>query len=92
MSKVIEEKAKDYAVSQVQACTDVKMCQQAMLSLCMFKGYDVAAGYKDGYERALQDIERQIDLAAVNGYKFPLLHIRHCIDVLLGRKKGELLK
>lgn len=92
MSKIIDDKAKGYALAQFAACTETKMCAQAALEITMFKGYDVAAGYKDGYERALQDIERQIDLAAANGYTFPLLHVRHCIDVLLGRKKGELLK
>lgn len=92
MSKIIDDKAKNYALANVAARTDTKLCEQAMLSIVFFNGYDVAAGYKDGYERALQDIERQIDLAAVNGYTFPLLHVRHCIDVLLGRKKGELLK
>lgn len=40
-----------YALAQVMACTDTKMTQDAMLGICMFKGYDVACAYKDGYER-----------------------------------------
>lgn len=51
----LNEKAKRHAMNCVLASTDTKLSEQAMLSIVMFKGYDLAASYKQGYETAQQD-------------------------------------
>lgn len=42
--------------------------------------------YLKGRQDALRDIKNQINLAAVNGYKFPILHLLDYIDKELGLK------
>ena len=42
--------------------------------------------WTQGYKAALHDIEKEIDYAAINQYKFPILHIRDFIDRRLGKK------
>ena len=42
--------------------------------------------YSDGRRDALIDIKKQIDFAAANGYKFPILHLLDYIDKELGLK------
>jgi hypothetical protein len=42
--------------------------------------------YLNGYKAALHDVEKEIDFAAVNQYKFPIIHLRDFIDKRLGRK------
>lgn len=43
-------------------------------------------GYSEGRRDALIDIKKQIDFAAANGYKFPILHLLDYIDKELGIK------
>lgn len=43
--------------------------------------------YAEGMKEAFRMIEREIDHCAINGYKFPILHIRDFIDKMLERKK-----
>lgn len=43
-------------------------------------------GYSEGRRDALMEIRKQIDFAAANGYKFPILHLLDYIDKELGLK------
>ena len=43
-----KEAAYDYAIAQFQARSDVKHTQQAMLSICWYNGYDLAAAFAAG--------------------------------------------
>jgi hypothetical protein len=43
-------------------------------------------GYSEGRRDALIDIKKQIDFAASQGYKFPILHLLDYIDKELGLK------
>jgi len=45
--------------------------------------------YKEGMTEAFRMIEHEIDLCAINGYKFPILHIRDFIDKMLERKETK---
>lgn len=45
--------------------------------------------YAEGMTEALRMIEREIDQCAINGYKFPILHIRDFIDKMLERKEAK---
>ena len=40
----------------VMATTETKLCEQAMLSIRKFNGYDLAASYKQGYEAAREQM------------------------------------
>jgi hypothetical protein len=42
--------------------------------------------YLKGRKEALLEIKKQIDFAAVQGYKFPILHLLDYIDRELGLK------
>lgn len=42
--------------------------------------------YLDGRKAALLDVKKQIDFAAAQGYKFPILHLLDYIDRELGLK------
>ena len=42
--------------------------------------------YSDGRRDALIDVKKQIDFAAAQGYKFPILHLLDYIDKELGLK------
>ena len=54
--QVCINKAKDYAILQFQARSDVKHTKQAMLSICWYNGYDLAAAFKEGVEWKLKKI------------------------------------
>lgn len=45
--------------------------------------------YAEGMKEAFRMIEHEIDQCAINGYKFPILHIRDFIDKMLERKKNN---
>lgn len=43
--------------------------------------------YAKGMTDAFRMVEHEIDLCAIKGYKFPILHIRDFIDTMLERKE-----
>ena len=43
--------------------------------------------YAEGMKEAFRMIEHEIDLCAINGYKFQILHVRDFIDKMLERKE-----
>lgn len=45
--------------------------------------------YAEGMTEAFRMIEHEIDLCAINGYNFPILHIRDFIDKMLERKEAK---
>lgn len=45
--------------------------------------------YAEGMKEAFRMVEHEIDLCAINGYKFPILHIRDFIDKMLERKETK---
>lgn len=50
--------------------------------------YTNPSAFLHGMKYAFELIEKQIDFAAANGYKFPILHIRDYIDNQLKRKES----
>ena len=58
--KKLDDKARDYAIAQFQARSDVKHTQQAMLSICWYNGYDIAAAFKDGADWELKKIANRM--------------------------------
>ena len=58
--KEIIGKAKEYAVAQFQARSDVKHTEQAMLSICWYNGHDLAAAFKEGAEWKLKKIANRM--------------------------------
>lgn len=45
--------------------------------------------YAEGMIEAFRMIEHEIDQCAINGYKFPILHVRDFIDKMLERKEAK---
>ena len=80
MNELMDEKAKRYVVLKRLSRLN------AVESLYFNKEAEYKA-YKEGMKEAFRMIEEQIDFCTINGYKFPILHIRDFIDKILGRKE-----
>ena len=78
--KTIRQKAKEYTVKRCKSMSVVE-------EILSFNGQNEGKAYAEGMKEAFRMIEHEIDQCAINGYKFPILHIRDFIDKMLERKK-----
>lgn len=78
--KTIREKAKEYVLRRYKELT--------VQQLLYYNVQQEGEAYAEGMNEAFRMIEQEIDLCAVNGYQFPILHIRDFIDKMLGRKEA----
>lgn len=78
--KTISQKAKEYTLKRWKDLT----VQESFV----FCGQEVGKAYVNGMKEAFRMIEQEIDFYAVNGYQFPILHVRDFIDKMLGHKEA----
>ena len=80
----IDKKARDYA-DKTLAMADPELAntgyqRHTKMGVNVFSGSDIEVAFDCGYQQALLDIEKEFDRITVEGFQFPVLHIRKWIN------------